>query len=330
VAAFLGADPAQLVFTKNGTEALNLLAFSLSPARVRARPRVVVSGLEHHSNLLPWQELCRRERAELVVLPVDDRGELDLDQLRTLVNEHTALVAVCHVSNVLGTVVPVERIAAHAHRVGAWCVVDGVQAAPHLAVDVRALGCDAYVISGHKLYGPSGVGAVWARGEHWANAAPWQYGGDMVTRVSYQSAEFREVPHRFEAGSPPVEAALGMSAAIDYLRGIGLSEIARHEQRMLSLLVERLGGLSGVRVLGAPRERVAVVSFVVEGVHPHDVGSILDAENVAVRTGLHCAEPLIRRFGEEASVRASLGLYTTASDIERLVAALEHVQRLFA
>ncbi len=331
VARFVGARAAdEVVFTRNGTEGLNLVASSLCVERVRTRPRVVVSQIEHHSNLVPWQALCRREGAELVTLPVDERGDIDFDQLRALVDERTALVAVCHVSNVLGTVVPVPEIAAHARRVGAWCVVDGVAAAAHLPIDVQTLGCDAYVISGHKVYGPSGIGAVWAPREHWANAPPWQYGGDMVTHVTAERAEFQQPPHRFEAGSPSVDAAVGLSAAIGYLQRLGHVAIARHEERVLSLLVERLRANRRIRVLGSPKQRVGVVSFVVDGVHAHDVGSLLDAEHVAVRTGHHCAEPTLQRFGEQAAVRASVGLYTSASDVERLMQALTHVEELFA
>ncbi|HEX2734780.1 MAG TPA: cysteine desulfurase [Polyangiaceae bacterium] len=330
VARFVGAAAAaEIVFTRNGTEALNLLASAVCVANVRARPRVVVSEIEHHSNLVPWQALCRLEGAELVIAPVDERGELDLEQLETLVDERTALVAVCHVSNVLGSVSPIARIAEHARRVGAWCVVDGVQAAPHLPVDVQALGCDAYVISGHKLYGPSGIGAVWARSEHWASAPPWQYGGDMVSQVQLQHAEFQHPPYRFEAGSPPVEGAIGLSAALDYLRAIGHDAIQRHEEQLLSLLIARLSELQRVRILGAPNQRVAVVSFNVQGVHPHDVGTVLDAHHVAVRTGQLCAAPALRRFGEHATVRASVGLYNTHADVEQLIAALQLALELF-
>lgn len=331
VAKFLGAtDASEIVFTRNGTEALNLVAFSLCASQVRARPRVVVSEIEHHSNLVPWQELCNRENAELVILPVDDRGDIDLDRMQTVVNEETAVVAVCHVSNVLGSVVPIQAIASHAHRVGAWCVVDGIQAAPHLPINVQDLGCDAYVISGHKLYGPTGIGAVWAPSRHWQNAPPWQYGGDMVTHVTLEEAEFQDPPYRFEAGSPPVDGAIGLSSAIDYIGSIGHAALMRHESRVLSSLVDELQAKKGVRVLGEPRERSAVVSFVVDGVHPHDVGSLLDAEGVAVRTGHHCAEPALRRFGERAAVRASVGLYTTQADIERLIRGLARVQELYA
>lgn len=330
VARFLGAArDDEVVFTKGTTDALNLVAASWGADALRSRPKVVVSELEHHANLVPWQQLCARSGAACVVLPMNDSGDLDVARLENLVDEHTAVVAVCHVSNALGTRVPVERIAARARAVGALCVVDGAQAVPHLRVDVQALGCDAYAFSGHKAYGPSGVGALWMRHALLAQGRPVAFGGGMVTSVAWNETSFAAPPARYEAGTPHVAGAVGLAAALEYLETIGHVELAVRETELLNALLGRLQGWPGVRVIGAPDHRVGVVSLVVEGVHPHDVGSMLDAEGIAVRTGLHCAEPAIRRMGVSATVRVSVGLYTSHDDLERFIRALAGIQEMF-
>lgn len=331
VAKFLGAPRSEeIVFTRSATEALNLAASCLAEHAWTARPRVVVSELEHHSNLVPWQQLCRARGLEWAVLPMNDDGDLDPDAIERVIDERTGVVAVCHVSNALGSVVPIERIVARAKEVGAWCVVDGAQAVPHLPVDVAALGCDAYVFSGHKVYGPGGVGVLWARHETLARARPWLYGGDMVVTVGLHEATFAAPPQRFEGGTPDVAAAVGLAAALEYVDSLGRATIQAHEAALSARLLERLQGWAGVRIVGAPRRRAALVSLAVDGIHPHDVGTLLDDEGIAVRTGLHCAEPAIRRMGEAATVRVSLGLYNTESDVDQFCAALRRVQEMFA
>lgn len=331
VARFLGAArPEEIVFTRGATEALNLAAWCLAERALAARPRVVVSELEHHSNLVPWQQRCRSLGFELAVLPMNDDGDLDLDAVDRVIDERTGVVALCHVSNSLGSVVPIERIIARAKDVGAWCIVDGAQAVPHLPVDVTALGCDAYVFSGHKVYGPDGVGVLWARYDELERARPWLYGGDMVTTVSLADATFAAPPQRFEAGTPNVAGAVGLAAALEYVESLGRASIGAHEVGLVSGLLDRLRGWPGVHVVGSPRRRASVVSLVVDDVHPHDVGTLLDDEGIAVRTGLHCAEPAIRRMGHAATVRVSFGLYNTDADVHRFCEGLRSVQEMFA
>lgn len=330
VARFLHAATAdEIVFTRNATEALNLIAALWAPMIIGERRRVLVSELEHHANLLPWQRLCQLVDAELVVLPMTDAGDLELDRLPQLLDARTAIVAVCHVSNAIGTRVSLAPIVARAREVGARVVVDGAQAAAHLPVDVQALGVDAYVVSGHKLYGPTGIGALWMRREILHAAEPWQRGGGIVTSVSMHDATFTAAPARFEPGTPHVAGAVGLHAALDFLETLGLDAIASHDAALLASLLARLETWPGVRILGRPLARVGLVSFVVDGIHPHDVGSLLDGEGVAVRTGLHCAEPALRRLGARASVRVSLGVYTTEDDLERFFSALGRVQAMF-
>jgi cysteine desulfurase/selenocysteine lyase len=318
----------EIVFVRSTTEALNLVASSWALPRLQAGDRVVVSGLEHHSNLLPWHLVCERTGAELVAIPLDDRGEIALDRLDAALGPRPRIVALAHVSNVTGSLLPVAAITRLAHERGAVVVVDGAQAAPHLDVDVQALDCDFYALSGHKLYGPSGVGVLFGKRELLAKMAPYQVGGGMVSRVDPPRITYRDAPHRFEAGTPNVEGAVGLAAAFRYLRGLGRAAIERHERELMRHAIDVLAGVPGLRVLGAPERRIAAISFTLAGVHPHDVATVLDGAGVAVRAGALCAQPVLDHFGVTAVTRASLGVYTRASDLDALAAALHEARHL--
>lgn len=331
VQRFLGAAiPEEIVFVRGATEAINLVAQSWGRQNVGPGDEVLITALEHHSNILPWQMLCAERGAHLRVAPVDDRGELILPELERLLTERTRMVAVAHVSNSLGTILPVRQIAELAHARGAVVLVDGAQGAPHMEVDVRELGCDFYAISGHKIYGPSGIGALWGRMDLLEAMPPWQGGGGMVVRVTYEKTTYLPPPHRFEAGTPFIEGAVALAAALDYVTALGRSAIAAWEGELLALLLERLSGMPDVRIIGAAPRQAAVVSFTVDGVHPHDVGTILDREGIAVRAGHHCAQPVMERFGVPATTRASFGLYNAPEEVEALAAGLRRVRELFA
>ncbi len=329
VARFLGgSDPREIVFVRGTTEAINLVAQSYGRRHVKAGDEIVVSELEHHSNLVPWQMLCEQQGARLRVLPIDDRGEVVLDALDALLGPRTRIVAVAHVSNSLGTVLPVAEISRRAHAAGAVTVVDGAQAVPHRPVDVTALGCDFYAFSGHKLYGPTGSGALWGRRALLEAMPPWQGGGDMILSVSFTGTTYNEVPHRFEAGTPDILAVLGLGAALHWLTDVGLDRIAEREAHLLAYATRVVGAVAGVRLVGTARDKVAVLSFNVGDLHPHDVGTALDLEGIAVRTGHHCTQPVMEHFGIDATVRASLGVYTTEEELDRLAAALDRARTL--
>ena len=331
VARFVGAaSPSEIVFTRGTTESVNLVAASLGRATVRAGDEVLLTEMEHHSNIVPWQMLCEAVGASLRVLPFDDRGVLDLDRLDDLLTERTRVVAVVQVSNALGTENPVEEIARRAHAVGARVLVDGAQAVPHRPVDVRALGCDFYAFSGHKIYGPMGIGVLYGRQDVLATMPPWQGGGDMIRRVSFAKTTYADPPARFEAGTPNVAGAVGLAEAIRYVEAIGLEAIAAHEHDLLEHGSARLAEVPGLRILGTAPRKSAVLSFVLSGVHPHDVGTVLDQEGIAVRTGHHCAHPVMEHFGVPATTRASLGLYNTRQDLDALVEGLAKVREVFS
>jgi cysteine desulfurase/selenocysteine lyase len=322
-ARLLGAsDPREIVFVRGTTEAINLVAQSYGRANVGAGDEVVVSELEHHSNLVPWQMLCTEKGARLRVLPIDDRGDVVLERLDELLGPRTRIVAVAHVSNSLGTVLPVAEIARRARAVGAITVVDGAQAVAHRPVDVSALGCDFYAFSGHKLYGPTGSGVLWGRRALLEAMPPWQGGGDMILDVSFAEITYNEVPHRFEAGTPDIAAVIGLGAAIDWVSALGLERIAAREATLLAHATRVIGDVPDVRLVGTARDKAAVVSFNVGAIHPHDVGTALDLEGIAVRTGHHCTQPVMEHFGIDATVRVSLGVYSTEEEIDRLCAAL--------
>jgi cysteine desulfurase / selenocysteine lyase len=330
VRRFLNAPSAEeIVFVRGTTEAINLVAASWGRRNVGAGDEILVTELEHHSNIVPWQLLCEERGALLRVAPIDDRGEVIQEELERLLSPRTRLVAVAHVSNALGTVNPIRGIAEKAHRVGALVLVDGAQAAPHLALDVQALGVDFYAFSGHKVYGPSGIGVLWGRRELLAAMPPWQGGGGMIRTVSFAKTTYAPPPHRFEAGTPAIEAAIGLGAALDYLTALGLPAVAAWEAELLALATERLAAVPGLRLIGTARDKAAVLSFTMTGIHPHDVGTVLDQEGIAVRAGHHCAQPVMEHFRVPATTRASFGLYNTREEIEVLTAALHRARELF-
>jgi cysteine desulfurase/selenocysteine lyase len=326
---FIGAaDTSEVVFVRGTTEAINLVALSYGGKVIGPGEEILMTGMEHHSNIVPWQMLCRQVGAKLSVVPVTDEGELRLEDVERLVGDKTRIVAVVHTSNALGTVNPVREIVEIAHRRGAAVVVDGAQAVAHASVDVSELGCDFFAFSGHKMYGPSGIGVLWGRGELLERMPPWQGGGEMIRSVTFEETTFSDIPYRFEAGTPHIAGAVGLAAAIHYIEGIGPASIARHEAELLAEATRRVGGMPRVRLIGTARRKVAVLSFVVDGVHPHDLGTVLDAEGVAVRTGHHCAQPLMERFGVPATVRASFAMYNLREEIDALAEALDKAVRL--
>ena len=285
--------------------------------------------MEHHSNIVPWQMVAERTGAKVVAAPVTDRGELDMEGFAALLGDRTRIVSVVHVSNSLGTVNPVDEIARLAKERGAYLVLDGAQAAPHLAIDGAALGCDFYCLSGHKMYGPSGIGVLWGRKSLLEAIPPYQGGGEMIRTVSFERTTYAEPPAKFEAGTPNIAGPVGLAAAADYLEGLGIPEVAEHESRVREVAEARLAEIPGLRIVGTAPEKAAVVSFVVDGVHPHDLGTVLDQEGVAVRTGHHCTQPLMERFGVPATARASFGLYNTEAEVDRLAAGLRTALEIF-
>lgn len=321
-------DRREIVFLRGATEGVNLVAGSWGRASVRRGDELMVSGMEHHSNLVPWQLLARETGATLRVIPVQEDGTLDLDGAARLIGPRTRLVAVTQISNVLGTINPVRQLADLAHDAGSLILVDGAQAAVHLPVDVRALGADFFVCSGHKMLGPTGSGLLYARSELLESMPPWQSGGGMIARVSWSRTTFAPIPHRFEAGTPAIAETIGLGAAMDYLSGLGFEAIMRHEADLVAYAHEQLRRLPGLRIFGTAPEKAGVVSFALEGCHPHDVGTILDREGVAVRAGHHCAQPLMERFGVPAMARASFCLYNTRQDVDALVQGLERVRKV--
>ncbi|HVP66688.1 MAG TPA: cysteine desulfurase [Anaeromyxobacteraceae bacterium] len=330
VARFLGAaDPKEIVFVRGATEALNLVAQSYGRANVGPGDEILVTAMEHHSNIVPWQMLAEVKGASLKVAPVDDRGVLDLDELERLIGPRTRIVALTHVSNALGTVNPVRRVAEMAHARGAAVVVDGAQAVPHLQVNVAALGCDFYVFSGHKVFGPTGIGALYGKASRLEAMPPWQGGGDMILSVTFERTLYNRIPYKFEAGTPDAAGAVGLGAALDWLGTLDRAGVRAHEEDLVAYGAERLSSVPGLQLVGTAPEKVAVFSFVLDGVHPHDVGTILDREGVAVRAGHHCAQPLMQRFGVPATVRASLALYNTRDEIDALVQGLGRVREMF-
>jgi cysteine desulfurase/selenocysteine lyase len=330
VARFLGAgSPSEIVFTRGTTEAINLVAQSWGRSNLRPGDDVLVTEMEHHANLVPWQVVCEQTGATFRAVPITDRGELDLDAFDRLLTDRTRLFAVGHVSNALGTVNPVRDLAARARARGAVVLVDGAQSAPHMGIDVSALGCDFFACSGHKLFGPTGIGVLYGRKAILDGMPPWQTGGDMIERVTLERTTWAEPPARFEAGTPPIAGVIGLAAAIDYVESVGLGAIGKWESELLARATELIGALPGVRLVGTAREKAGVLSFVLEGIHPHDVGTVLDDDGVAVRAGHHCAQPVMQRFGIPATVRASFAFYNTADEIEVLVRGVERARRVF-
>jgi cysteine desulfurase / selenocysteine lyase len=331
VRRFLNAKSTkEIVFTRGTTEAINLVAQSWGNANVHAGDEIIVSALEHHANLVPWQMLAQRSGARLRIAPLDAQGQLQLDAYRSLLNPRTKLVAMAHISNALGSVLPVAEVIADAHRHGAKVLVDGAQAVAHLQVDVRALDCDFYCFSGHKLYGPTGIGVLYGREELLAAMPPWQGGGDMIRTVSYQTSTWNDLPYKFEAGTPHISGAIGLAAAMDYLESLGVHNVAAHEHGLLELATGALLSISGVRIHGTAPGKAAVLSFTLQDVHPHDLGTILDHEGVAIRAGHHCAMPLMELLGVPATARATFGCYNTAEEVAQLAAAVRKAREVFA
>jgi cysteine desulfurase/selenocysteine lyase len=330
VARFLNArDSAEIIFTRNATAAINLVANSFGSAFLRAGDEVVISWLEHHSNIVPWQLLRDRLGIMLRVVPINDAGEFLLGEYERLLSPRTKLVAVTHTSNALGTITPIDEIVRLAHARGARVLIDGSQAAPHRRIDVQALDCDFFVFTGHKVYGPSGIGVLYGKADLLRSMPPFEGGGDMIRTVSFEKTEYADIPNRFEAGTPPFAEAIGLAAAVDYVTELGFDRIAAHEQAVLTYATERLSDISGLRIVGTARKKASIVSFTLENAHPHDVGTILDRSGVAVRAGHHCAQPLMERFGITGTARASFGLYNGFDDVDALVDGLRRVKEIF-
>jgi cysteine desulfurase/selenocysteine lyase len=319
----------EIVFVRGTTEAINLVANSWGRGQLQAGDEVLITYLEHHSNIVPWQLICAATGAKLRAAPITAAGELDLDAFKELLTPRTRLVAVAHVSNALGTVLPVQEIVRLAHAHGVPVLVDGAQAVPHETVDVRALDCDFYAFSGHKVYGPTGIGVLYGRESLLAAMPPWQGGGEMILSVSIEASTYNELPAKFEAGTPNISGAIGLGAALEYVESLGREAIAEHEHGLLELTNESLMALPGVRLIGTAPGKAAVVSFTMRGIHPHDIGTILDSEGIAIRTGHHCAMPLMQFYGLPATARASFGCYSNAQDVERLVQGVRKVRELF-
>jgi len=331
VQRFLNArEEREIVFTSNVTDSINLVMYGYGRKFVGAGDEIILTHLEHHSNIVPWQLLCEEKGAKLRVVPINDAGELALDEYEKLFSPRTKLVATTHVSNALGTINPVKEMIATAHRHGVPVLIDGAQAAQHMPVDVQALDADFYAFTGHKIYGPTGIGVLYGKAKLLESMQPFRGGGDMILSVTFEKTTYNAIPHKFEAGTPPIAAAIGLGAALDYVSGIGFDRIAAHEHALLEYATELVGDIPDVRIFGTAREKAAVLSFYVGDVHPHDVGTILDQEGVAVRTGHHCAQPLMQRLGVPATARASFAFYNTFGEVDALAAAIRKVQQLFA
>jgi cysteine desulfurase / selenocysteine lyase len=323
------ADAREIVFTRNATEGINLVAQSFVRPRVRPGDQVLITGLEHHANIVPWQLLRDQAGLEMVVAPINDDGELLLEEFEARLSERTRLVAVSWVSNALGTVNPVREIIALAHARGVPVLLDAAQAVQHMPVDVQELECEFLVFSGHKLYGPSGIGVLYGKADLLEAMPPYQGGGEMIASVSYERTEFNEIPYKFEAGTPAIEAAVGLAAAIDYVDGLGLEDIAAHEAALLAYGTRALQQIPRLRLVGTARHKCSVLSFVMDGAHPQDIGTLLDLDGIAVRTGHHCAQPTIERLGFNATARASIGVYNTTDDLDALAAGLRRIAAIF-
>jgi cysteine desulfurase / selenocysteine lyase len=324
------ASVKEIIFVRGTTEAINLVAQAYARPRFRPGDEILITGLEHHANIVPWQMVCEQTGASLRVAPINRRGEVPFDEFLSRLGPRTRLVAFAHISNALGTVLPVKRMVEAAHQHGAVVLIDGAQAVPHAQVDVRALGADFYAFSGHKMYAPTGIGVLYGREQLLAAMPPWQGGGDMILTVSFEKTTYNELPAKFEAGTPNISGAVGLAAAMDYLERLGIEAVAAHEQRLLELATAELERLPDIEIIGTAAHKAAVLSFTMKGVHAHDLGTILDAEGVAVRTGHHCAMPVMTYFGLPATARASFGCYSTEEDVNHLVSALRRAREVFA
>jgi cysteine desulfurase/selenocysteine lyase len=330
VRAFVNAaETREIVFVRGTTEAINLIAQTLGRQRVGEGDEVVITALEHHSNIVPWQLLCDEKKARLRVLPIDRTGEVRVEELDRLLTPRTKIVSVAHVSNALGTLLPVRRIVEIAHARGVPVLVDGAQAVPRLSVDVNEIGCDFYAFSAHKMYGPTGIGVLYGRADLLEEMPPYQGGGDMISSVSFEKTTWNVLPYKFEAGTPDIAGAIGLGAAIDYLSKVGIGSVTAHEGELLEYATRSLSALPGLTVIGTAPEKIGVLSFTLDGIHPHDVGTVLDKEGIAIRTGHHCAQPVMKFFGIPATARASFALYNTRAEIDALTEGIRKVQRMF-
>ena len=323
------ADRAEIVFVRGTTEGINLVAQSYARPILKQHDEIIISTMEHHSNIVPWQILCQQTGARLRVIPVSDEGELELEEYHSILGSRTKLVSVVHLSNALGTINPVQAIIEAAHGVGAKVMLDGAQAAPHIAIDVQALDCDFYAFSGHKVFGPTGIGVLYGKRALLEEMEPYQGGGEMIRSVSFEETTYNVVPHKFEAGTPNIAGAVGIGAALEYVSSVGIDAVAAHEDEVVEQATRKVAEIPGVRLIGTAPAKSGIVSFVMEGVHPHDIGTIVDHEGVAIRTGHHCTMPLMKRFGVAATARASFALYNTHEEVDALVAAIRKVREIF-
>jgi len=324
------ADASEIIFVRGATEGINLVAQTYGRANVGRGDEVLISAMEHHSNIVPWQILCEEKGAKLRVIPINDSGELIWEEFEKLLGSRTKIVAVTHVSNALGTINPVRRIVQQAHRANVPVLVDGAQSVPHLEVDVQALDCDFFVFSGHKLYGPTGIGILYGKSALLDAMPPYQGGGDMISSVTFEKTIYNKLPYKFEAGTPHIAGGIGLGCAIGYLNGVGFESVERHEHGLLEYATQAVTEIPGLRVVGTAAEKAGVLSFVMEGIHPHDIGTILDQQGIAIRTGHHCAQPVMQRFGIPATARASFALYNTREEVDALVSGLRKVREVFA
>ena len=330
VARFIGAaEPREVIFTRNATEGINLVAQTWGRANVRAGDEILISAIEHHSNIVPWYMLCAEKGATLRVIPMFDNGELDVEAFARLLSPRARLVAISALSNALGTVTPLPEIIRAAHAAGALVLVDGAQAAYHMPVNVRALDCDFFALTGHKLYGPTGIGALYGRAALLEDMPPWMGGGDMIASVTFERCTWNVIPNKFEAGTPDISGAIGLGVAVDYVSGIGMDRIQAYEQELLAYGTDALSQVDGLKIVGTAARKASILSFVMDGIHPHDVGTIVDRKGVAIRTGHHCAQPVMDRLGIPATARASLAIYNTREEIDALVAALQKARKVF-
>ncbi|MEO7454071.1 MAG: cysteine desulfurase [Fimbriimonadales bacterium] len=330
IARFIGASkPEEIVFTRGTTESINLVAATLGQQVLKEGDEILLTALEHHANIVPWQLIAQKTGAKVVAAPLTESGDVDLDIYKSLLNERTRIVAFTHVSNAIGTVNPIKEMTELAKKAGAFVLIDGAQSVHHMPINVREIGCDFYAFSGHKMYGPTGIGALFGRAEVLESMPPYQGGGDMIASVSFEKTQFAPPPHRFEAGTPNIAGAAGLSAAIDFIDSIGMENIVAHEKALMHAAEEMLRDAPGVAVIGSPKQRVGAISFTVRNAHPHDVGTVLDHEGIAVRAGHHCAQPLMRALELPATVRASFAVYNTLQDVESLGKALVRVEELF-
>ncbi len=330
IASFINAEsPREIIFVRGATEGINLVAQSWGQQNLKSGDEVMITEMEHHANIVPWQFICQQKNAVLKVIPMNDRGELLMDSFRDLLSAKTRMVAVTHISNALGTVNPVKEIVSLAHHVGAKVLIDGAQAAPHSKIDIDEIGCDFYAFSGHKVYGPTGIGVLWGREELLAKMPPYQGGGEMIRRVTFEKSDFASPPYRFEAGTPNIAGAVGLGVAIDWLDGLGLGNVSTHEAALLEYATSKAKETPGMRIIGTAENKAGILSFELEGIHPHDLGTIFDRQGVAIRAGHHCAMPVMQHFSVPATVRASFGVYNTLEDIDALFRGVARAQELF-